>query len=142
MLLNQAAESVEKQITPNNLIAETQKFMDNGYRFIIMDVFEVGDNFELLYQFGKDYDVSTLRMTVAKGTEIPSISPIFFSALLIENENQDLFGIKYNDLVVDFGGRLYIAVDDVEAAPQSMAGIEISLVKKFQNKADTAKKEG
>ena len=142
MLLNQTAESVEKQITPDSLIAETQKLMDNGYRFIIKDVFEVGDNFEMLYQFGKDYDVTTLRMTVAKGTEIPSISPIFFSALLIENENQDLFGIKYKDLVVDFGGRLYIAVDDVEAAPQSMAGIEISLVKKFQNKADTAKKEG
>lgn len=141
MLLNQTDETVEKQVTPDNLVAEAQKLMDQGYRFIIKDVFEIEDKFDMVYQFGKDYDMATLRMTVAKGTEIPSISPIFFSALLVENENQDLFGIKYKNLVVDFGGRLYIAVDDVPAAPQSIAGIDVSLVKKWQ-KTDTAKKEG
>ena len=142
MLLNQKGETVEKQITPDSLVAEAQKFMDNGYRFIIADVFESEEGFELLYEFGKDFDVATLRMKVAKGTEIPSISHIFFNALLIENENQDLFGLKYKNLVVDFGGRLYVALDDVEAAPQSMAGIDVSLVKKWKNKADTAKREG
>jgi hypothetical protein len=140
MLLNQKDECVEKQIIPDSLLAEVQQLMDNGYRFIIMDVFETGDNFDLLYQFGKEYDVTTLRMTVAAGTEINSISSIFFSALLIENENQDLFGLKYKDLVVDYGGRLYIAVDDVPIAPQCIAGTDVSLVKKWQ-KAETAKKE-
>lgn len=142
MLLNQTHETIEKQITPDSLIAEVQKLMDNGYRFVIADVFEAGDNFELIYEFGKDFDITTLRMTVAKGTEIPSISSIYFNALLIENENQDLFGLKYKNLVVDFGGRLYVALDNVEAAPQSMAGIDVSLVKKWHQKADTAKREG
>jgi ech hydrogenase subunit D len=142
MLHNQTNETKEIQITIDKLVAETQKLADNGYRFIIMDVFESGENFELIYEFGKDYDATTLRFTVAKGTEIPSISPIFFNALLIENENQDLYGLKYKGLVVDFGGRLYMAVDEVEAPPQSMAGINVSLVKKWNKKADTAKKEG
>jgi len=142
MLLNQKGETVEKQITPDSLVAEAQKLMDNGYRFIIADVFELEDGFDLLYEFGKDFDVTTLRMKVAKGTEIPSISPIFFNALLIENENQDIFGLKYKNLVVDFGGRLYVALEGVDAAPQSMAGIDVSLVKKWKNKADTAKREG
>ncbi len=142
MLLNQKGETVEKQITPDSLVAEAQKLMDNGYRFIIADVFESEEGFELLYEFGKDFDVIPLRMKAAKGAEIHSISPIFFNALLIENENQDLFGLKYKNLVVDFGGRLYVALEGVEAAPQSMAGIDVSLVKKWKNKADTAKREG
>lgn len=142
MLLNKSSETVEQQITLDKLLSETQKLMDNGYRFIIMDVFEVDGNFELIYEFGKDFDIITLRMTVAPGTEIPSISPIYFNALLVENENQDIYGLKYKNLVVDFGGRLYVAVDDLEAPPQAMSGIEVSLVKKWQNKANTAQREG
>jgi Ni,Fe-hydrogenase III component G len=142
MLHNQTKETNEVQITVDKLFAETKKLADNGYRFIISDVFEAEDNFELIYEFGKDYDATTLRLTVAKGSEIPSISPIFFNALLIENENQDLYGLKYKGLVVDFGGRLYMSQDDVEAPPQSMAGMNVSLVKKWNKKADSAKKEG
>jgi Ni,Fe-hydrogenase III component G len=132
MLLNQKDESIEKQITQDSLLAEVQELMDKGFRFIVIDVFETEDAFDLRYQFGKEYDVVSLRMSVAKDAKIPSISPMFFSALLIENENQDLFGLKYTDLVLDYGGRLYIAVDDVPAAPQSMGGIDVSLVKKWQ----------
>lgn len=142
MLHNQTKETNEVQITVDKLFAETQKLADNGYRFIIADVFEAEDNFELIYEFGKDYDATTLRLTVAKGAEIPSISPIFFNALLIENENQDIYGLKYKGLVVDFGGRLYMSQDDIEAPPQSMAGMNVSLVKKWNKKADSAKKEG
>lgn len=142
MLLNQTSETKEVKITTDNVLAEAQKLNDNGYRFIIMDVVETSDNFEIIYEFGKDYDMTTLRLTVARGAEIPSISPIFFNALLIENENQDLYGLKYKDLVVDFGGRLYMALDEVEAPPQSIAGMNVSLVKKWQNNDDTAKKEG
>lgn len=142
MLHNQSNETKEMQITADKLFSETQKLADSGYRFIIADVFEAEDNFELIYEFGKDYDATTLRLTVPKGAEIPSISPIFFNALLIENENQDLYGLKYKGLIVDFGGRLYMALDEVEAPPQSMAGMNVSLVKKWNKKADSAKKEG
>lgn len=142
MLLNQTKETKEISITVDNLLSETQKLANNGYRFIIGDVFESEDKFELIYEFGKDYDATTLRLTVPKGAEVPSISPIFFNALLIENENQDLYGLKYNGLVVDFGGRLYMSQDNIEAPPQSVAGMNISLVKKWNKKAGTAKKEG
>lgn len=141
MLLNQTKETKEVQVTIDNLVAETQKLADNGFRFIIADVFETEDGFELIYEFGKDYDTTTLRAKIAKGTEIPSISPVFFNALLIENENQDIYGLKYSGLVVDFGGRLYMS-QEIEAPPQSIAGINVSLVKKWNKKADTAKKEG
>lgn len=128
-------------ITVDKLVSETQNLANNGYRFIIADVFEAEDNFELIYEFGKDYDATTLRLTVAKGSEIPSISPIFFNALLIENENQDIYGLKYKGLVVDFGGRLYMS-QEVETPPQSIAGMNVSLVKNWNKKADSAKKEG
>jgi len=141
LLLNQTAETTEIKVTTADLLAEVKKLADNGYRFIIMDVFETEEQFEILYHFGKDYDVTTLRMPVAKGTEIPSISPVFFNALLIENENQDIYGLKFKDLVVDFGGRLYVA-EEIETPPQTIAGLNVSLVNRWKNKADTAKKEG
>ena len=43
-----------------------------------------------------------------KGTVIPSISGIYFAALLVENENRDLFGLEYEGLVLDFNRTLYL----------------------------------
>ncbi len=39
---------------------------------------------------------------------MPSISPVYFAAFLIENEIEDQFGIKFDGLVLDFGGTLYL----------------------------------
>ena len=49
-----------------------------------------------------------MRLTVAKGESVPSISGVYFAALLIENETQDHFGVTFDGLVLDFGSRLYL----------------------------------
>ena len=53
-----------------------------------------------------------LRVTVAKKVPVPTLSTVFFAAFLVENEIQDQFGIKFDGLVVDFGGTLYLDDDE------------------------------
>ena len=96
-----------------------QKMLDEGYTLITQTVVShcEGDN-TLLYHYGKGLEEVHYRLEVKAGKAIPSITPIFFSALLVENENQDLFGLKYDGLVVDFNRTLYYdeAGDPTKAA--------------------------
>jgi ech hydrogenase subunit D len=57
-----------------------------------------------------------LRLTVAKDAFVPSLSPVFFAAFLVENEIQDLFGVRFQGLVIDYGRTLYFD-DEVREAP-------------------------
>ena len=56
------------------------------------------------------------RLSIPKGTVVPSITPIYFGALLVENEIEDQFGIQFADLVLDFKGSLYLE-EEVRAMP-------------------------
>ncbi len=81
---------------------------DEGYTLLTQSVVRhcEGDN-TLLYHYSKGVEEVHYRLDIPAGTVIPSISPVFFCALLVENENQDLFGLKYDGLVVDFNRTLY-----------------------------------
>jgi ech hydrogenase subunit D len=63
---------------------------------------------DILYHFDKGLGLKHLRLTTAKTTPVPSISPVYFAALLVENEIQDFFGLKFDGLVVDYKGTLYL----------------------------------
>ena len=52
-----------------------------------------------------------------------SISGVYFAALLIENETQDHFGVTFDGLVLDFGGRLYLE-EEVEKYPFCKVSME------------------
>jgi ech hydrogenase subunit D len=49
-----------------------------------------------------------LRLTAPKSTAVPSISPVYFAGLLVENEIQDHFGLTFDGLIVDYKGTLYL----------------------------------
>jgi ech hydrogenase subunit D len=56
---------------------------------------------------------------------MPSISPAFFAAFLVENEILDQFGTIFEDLVLDFGGTLYLDEDDdITATPFCKYGVK------------------
>jgi ech hydrogenase subunit D len=77
---------------------------------------------ELLYHFDKDLKDRHLRMKIAKGASVPSISPVYFAAFLIENEIEDQFGVKFDGLVLDFGGTLYLE-EEVMRTPFCKYGV-------------------
>jgi Ni,Fe-hydrogenase III component G len=98
-----------KDIDIKELLQEVVSLHENGQRFVTASAYEQTDgSFSIIYHFDKDYELTNLRINFAKGEVIPSISPIYFAAFLVENEIQDLYGIKFKNLKVDFGGTLLI----------------------------------
>jgi ech hydrogenase subunit D len=113
-----------KPVTPDTLLNETQRLADAKYRFVTMSQTVLDERtLRLYYHFDENMTMSDLRgtcaidgrapmvhlrMDVDKDTLIPSISSIFFCALLIENETQDQFGVRFDGLPLDYQGAMYL----------------------------------
>ena len=55
--------------------------------------------------------MTTLQLVLKKGETLPSISGVCFAAVVVENEIQDLFGIKVTDLAIDYEKHFLLAAD-------------------------------
>lgn len=64
-------------------------------------------HFELHYTFDNKYQLASYKVTIDPEAEIPSITGIYSSAFLYENEMHDLFGIKIMDINIDYKGTFY-----------------------------------
>jgi ech hydrogenase subunit D len=96
-------------VSSADLIGEVARLKIQGYRLVTLSCTEVDAScVDVLYHFDKDLRLTHLRLTALKTEPVPSISPVYFAALLIENEIQDFFGLKFQDLVVDYQGMLYL----------------------------------
>jgi ech hydrogenase subunit D len=100
-------EQPKTRIELKDLLERAEKFFKEGYRLVLVTCTKIEDDYEITYSFDKDYSFQSLRMTIAAGTEIPSISSIYWGAFIFENEIHDLFGIKVNGMNVDYKGNLY-----------------------------------
>lgn len=100
------------EATPISLdeVKKTAKALfDDDWRFVTSSVVDLGDaGFDILYHYDKNLDEKHFRVIVPKGTVVPSISDVYFAALLVENENRDLFGLEYEGLVLDFNRTFYL----------------------------------
>ncbi len=94
-------------IDTQSLVPEAMKLKTQGYRLVQICATKAGEEYELTYSFGKEYEFACLRCTVPQDGEITSISHIFAPAFLYENEIHDLFGIQVNLLTLDYEGNLY-----------------------------------
>jgi ech hydrogenase subunit D len=86
---------------------------NKGYRLVTLTCSDLGDAHDVLYHFDKDYELQHLRVRIPRGETLPSITGLFFAAVLVENEIQDLFGLTVTGMVVDFKGRFLLS----EGAP-------------------------
>ena len=102
---------MEKQ----NIIEEIKKTKSEGYRFAAMTCDHVGDKLELTYHFDLNYEMKNIRLVVNMNESIESISSIYGPAFLIENEFQDLYGVVFNGLIIDYKGNLYLSKDAPKA---------------------------
>ena len=101
-------EQPTNPIEPQALVARTQELMKDGYRLVQIGGTLLGENLELNYSFDKDYRFLNLRVTVPlDGAEVPSISGVYWSAFLYENEMHDLFGLKVTGMAIDYHGTFY-----------------------------------
>ncbi|MCL1864380.1 MAG: NADH-quinone oxidoreductase subunit C [Spirochaetes bacterium] len=95
------------QIEHNSLLEKVYNFSQDGYRLVQIHCTLLDTGFELNYSFDKDNKFVNLRIIIDKDQEILSISNIYWSAFLYENEISNLFGVKIKNIVIDFNGALY-----------------------------------
>lgn len=114
------------EITKETLLEKIETVKADGYRFVTITCLELDEtNLEFIYHFDKELDLIHFRMQAPKADQIPSISQQFFAAFLVENEIIDQFGVKFDDLVLDFGGTLYLDDnDDITATPFCKFGVK------------------
>lgn len=97
------------------LVGEVAKLKVQGYRLVTLSCTELDATaVDILYHFDKGLGLKHLRLTAAKTIPVPSISPVFFAALLVENEIQDFFGLQFEGLVVDYRGTLYLEEESLK----------------------------
>lgn len=99
-----------KTIDVQDLLGEVTRLKIDGYRLVTLTGVRSGtDRVEILYHFDRDLGLTHLRLCVPATAPVPSISPVFMSAFLAENEIQDLFHVRFHGLVIDYQGRLLLS---------------------------------
>jgi len=79
-----------------------------GYRLGQMCCSAAGDGFEIMYSFDKgDHVLLNLKLQVPESMELISITSVYWSAFIYENEIHDLFGISFKHLALDYGGHFF-----------------------------------
>ena len=63
---------------------------------------------DLIYHFDRQLTLRHFRVNVTKTRPVPSICGIFFAAVLVENEIQDQFGLRFDGLALDYDAGLYL----------------------------------
>jgi ech hydrogenase subunit D len=117
-----------KQINVQELLHEVQSMQYDGCRLITATCIDNNDDtIDLYYHFDKDYEIRNLKLTVPKGSAVPSISRIYLCALLVENEMKELFGLNVENIAIDYGGHMLLS----DGAPENpMLRQQITIVKK------------
>lgn len=96
-------------LAPAQIHELAQQMLDEGSRYVQILAVNNDDDIDLVYSFMtrdgelKDFNVDHL----AKDASVESISDLYFEAFVCENEIHDLFGISFNNLVLDFAGKFY-----------------------------------
>lgn len=65
------------------------------------------EDLELIYSFAKDQELKNIKIHLGFDEPIESITGLFEYAYLYENEMKDLFGVKVQNINLDFQGNLY-----------------------------------
>ena len=121
-----------QKIDLQELLQVTEEAKSQGKRFVTINCVDLGEELDLLYHFDKDLVVYSYRLTVNKGVEVPSISNIYISGLLIENELQDMYGLKFEGLVLDYHQKL-LTVEEI-SQPLTVSNLGVQYVTKSNKK--------
>ena len=97
------------RISPEALIGQAAGMKIGGFRFVTMTCAALDEeNVDILYHFDKDLEMKHFRLTTEKDKAVPSISKVYLAAFLVENEIQDLFGVRFDGLIIDYKRTLYL----------------------------------
>ncbi len=101
------------RIDATAIVSEGKKLLDTGCKFVTAVCNDLGEQLEVIYLFSSNRgtEMKGFRCAVAKDEEIPSLTGTTLAAVLIENELQELFGLKIKGIAIDYGGHMLLAHD-------------------------------
>jgi Ni,Fe-hydrogenase III component G len=111
--------SLENEIIVDKagLIPAVQNMLAQKARYCSSTCLDLGDKFEVVHHFQFENSVEFakhIRVSIDKEDILPSISNIYFCAILCENEMQDHFNLKISGLAIDFQKRFLRAKESPE----------------------------
>ena len=91
-----------------DLLSIMQDAKSAGYRLGQICATLVSNSIEILYTLEKDNVLINYKFTVdSQSPEIQSATAVYPYAFVYENEMHDLFGVKFKNLSLDYGGTFY-----------------------------------
>jgi ech hydrogenase subunit D len=101
-------EQTLELIAVDALLDKIQGMRQQGYRLVQISATRLPEQLELTYSFALDGRVAQFRLHLAdEALRVPSVSSIYWSAFLYENEMHDLFNLTVEGMAVDFKGTFY-----------------------------------
>ena len=99
-------------ITTDKIIPTAEQMKMAGYRLVTLTAVELNeDEVDLIYHFDREITLQHFRVNVSKSRLVPSISGVYFAAVLVENEIQDQFGLRFEGLALDYDAGLLLEED-------------------------------
>ncbi len=110
--MSEIETQVIQEVTLERFLAEIDLLKTGGWRIIQILCVSDEAGWELSYSFGLRYEFRSIRVRVAPGVQLPSITPYFAAAFLYENEIRDLFGAPIERISADWKGKVYDVASD------------------------------
>lgn len=108
------------------ILLESQR---KGYRLVQICATATDEGAEVIYSIALDYKLENYKIIVPEDEKIDSVSDIFPSAALFENEISELFGVKIVAINMDFHGKFY-RIDEETPFKKSKLKENIKVIKK------------
>lgn len=101
------------EISADNILSDAKERKASGWRYVqILAVFK-DDKIDLVYSYMKEGLLEDVLVYAnKKGDTLQSISCEYLEAFVCENEINDLYGIHFDNLKIDFKGNFYALSED------------------------------
>ena len=120
------------------MIYETAKDRKaEGYRLVQICASVVPEGYELLYTYDLDHVLLNYKVTMPVDEEIMSITGVYWSAFVFENELQDLFDVKFKHMDLNYGGHFYTTNEPHPWKPETQEVVAVSENEKPEVKEET-----
>lgn len=107
------------EIKASELLDVVQDLKTQGYRLGQACASNSPEGMEVWYCFDKgDHVLKNLIVKVPKDMTLQSISSAYWYTFIYENEMHDLFGIKFKNLELDYGGHFYKLSEETPWKPK------------------------
>ena len=92
------------------LLERVQTFKHEGFRFVQMCAETTEAGIDLLYTFYDETTDNAINLCVYGidgESRVPSIQGLYFASFSYENETHDLYGVRFVNMELDFGGHFF-----------------------------------